>query len=756
MNRIQRILIIVAIFLFGNSKVWCQDNFYDLNHIPEIKIYFEESNWDALLDSLYIVGDEARLRGSVIIDGTAYLGVGVRYKGYSSYSPNRDKNPFNLDLDYTYQWQAHQGFRKIKLSNVIQDPSFVREALSYKIARNYMPASEANFANVYVNDTLIGLYTNVEAVNTDFLDKHFLESVNTFVKCNPETVSLNGANSNLELISGGTLEDYYSLYDVKSSNSNDWLRLYELIELLNEDPGNVDALLNVDRTLWMHALNYVLINFDSYIGYAQNYYLYQTSNGRFQPILWDMNMSFASYRLSDASDNWDGFTISEAKTIDPLQHLNSFSVQGRPLIRHLLENDTYKRMYLSHIKTIVEECISSNDYYSWAEEMQAIVESSVLNDTNKFYSDQAFYQNLDTTVTDFVDYPGIKDLMEGRASYLLGYPGMSQAPVIQYVTEHSASNLAHEDLWITAEVQSNFSVSVMCKFKSPLQRHFETIEMFDDGNHNDGAANDGVFGAFFDDPSFGMHYYIYAENDSMGSFMPARAAYEFYTVNLQLTSQDVLINELMVENSFVTDEVGETDAWMELFAAGASDVPLSQLELKSLNTNEVWPLPSRMLPYLGYQMIWLDGDTSQGIWHTNFTVQPGDTLVLQYPNGTVVDEIYISSGSSETSLARYPNGAGNFTELRPTPGAENRNDSDALLDEVLFVYPNPAASSINVRLNHQAAWLQLWTNDGRLVFEQWGELGVNTIQLTGITDGSYLMTAQNDNYLETKHILIQK
>ena len=53
-----------------------------------------------------------------------------------------------------------------------------------------MPASESNFANVYVNDTLLGLYSNVEAVNNEFLEKHFTTADNVLVKGNPETVDL--------------------------------------------------------------------------------------------------------------------------------------------------------------------------------------------------------------------------------------------------------------------------------------------------------------------------------------------------------------------------------------------------------------------------------------------------------------------------------------------------------------------------------------------------------------------------------------
>ena len=58
------------------------------------------------------------------------------YKGYSSASVDRVKNPFNIKLNYLIEGQDHQGIDKIKLSNVIQDPSFLREVLSYQIAES--------------------------------------------------------------------------------------------------------------------------------------------------------------------------------------------------------------------------------------------------------------------------------------------------------------------------------------------------------------------------------------------------------------------------------------------------------------------------------------------------------------------------------------------------------------------------------------------------------------------------------------------
>ena len=79
-----------------------------------------------------------------------------------------------------------------------------------------MPASESNFANVYVNDTLLGLYSNVEAVNNEFLEKHFTTADNVLVKGNPETVDLYGENSNLSQTPGMDSLAYTLLYSIQS------------------------------------------------------------------------------------------------------------------------------------------------------------------------------------------------------------------------------------------------------------------------------------------------------------------------------------------------------------------------------------------------------------------------------------------------------------------------------------------------------------------------------------------------------------
>ena len=123
------------LLFFFSIKIFAQNNFYATDTIRDIRITFAQSNWDEILDSLYVAGDKERLQATLFIDGTRYDSVGVRYKGYSSASIDYVKNPFNIKLNYLIEGQNHLGIDKIKLSNVIQDPSFLREVLSYEITR---------------------------------------------------------------------------------------------------------------------------------------------------------------------------------------------------------------------------------------------------------------------------------------------------------------------------------------------------------------------------------------------------------------------------------------------------------------------------------------------------------------------------------------------------------------------------------------------------------------------------------------------
>lgn len=741
------------ILFFSITQIQAQSDFYAPEAIQDIKIYFEQDNWDQILDDLYVAGEKERLLASVEINGTPIDSVGIRYKGFSSVSVDRAKNPFNIKLDYIND-QGYEGFKKIKLSNVIQDPSFVREILSYDIARQYMPASECNFAKVYINDVFWGVYTNVEAVNNDFLAKHYGNNENAFFKCNPEILDFDGDNSNLTYL-GADSSAYFPYYDMRSDNG--WNELSQMIEVLNNDPNNIETILNIDRTLWMHAFNYVLVNFDSYVGYAQNFYLYQDDNGQFNPIIWDLNQSFASFRLADASEYFDGFSIASAKTMDPLLHYESVSVYPRPLMRNLFENDTYRRMYLAHIRTIVEENFVNQSYYDKAQVFQSLIDEAVAADTNKFYTYEDFQHNINTTVTDLVEYPGITDLMDARTDYLMSYEGITNAPSISNI--ESPIELNSQPFTITAAIDNTENSFLAYRFNG--NNIFQKVAMLDDGIVDNGIANDGIYGATIQAESNSVQYYIYAENEESGRFSPERAAYEFYSITTPLNVGDIVINEFMADNeTTITDENEQFEDWIELYNTTDNDVSTAGLYLSDkLDNVTKWALPDVTIPADGYLLIWADEDGSEGELHANFKLSNGgEAIVLAYAENAILDQYEFGEQTTDISTGRLPNGTGNFVEMSPTPNATNMLTNTVEIQTTgINLYPNPATNTVRVELDEPANQIEIKTINGvqiqRQNIDQQQNIDVHTHSLSA---GLYLVYAYSENGIRVQKLIIQK
>ena len=677
-------------------------NFYDNDYIREIKIYFNQPNWDHLLDSLYLDGQKARLLANVKIDGTMYNDVGVRYKGFSSVSINNIKNPFNIKLDYVDNNQNHEGFEKIKLSNVIKDPSFLREVLSYEIARDYMPSPRANYANVYINDTLWGLYVNVEAINDKFTNKHFATVNSPLIKCNPLNLNLQtgGENSNLSNTHGNDSSFYYDYYDLRSNYG--WTDLYNLIDTLNNYASSVDDILNVDRTLWMHAFNYVLINFDSYVGYAQNYYLYKGLSGQFHPIIWDLNMSFGGFRLTDATQSYfNGFDIPQAQNMDPLNFINNSFLSPRPLITKLLSDPRYQKMYLAHMRTIIEEHFSNQNYVTRAQDLQNLISSDVQNDVNKFYSYNDFLDNINNQVTIPSSIcPGITQLMNAREIYLSNYwSNFTQPNISNIQTQPNSNQFFGDDLTITAQIQdANYA---MLAYRYGENMPFIKIQMYDDGNHNDGMANDGIYGAVINNCSNSIDYYLYAESNDEGVFSPKRAAYEFYNIKTTIPQSSLVINEVMANNqTTVMDETGDYDDWIELY--NKTNTPISTNGLlfsdNPLNLDK-WDLPNAVINPNSYFIIWADEDGNTGDNHANFRLSNlGEQLILSNSDTSIVDAEFIYPQLDDVAYGRSPNGTGSFTMLPPTFSANNTpsNIENYNIEEKVLAFPNPFNDHLNI------------------------------------------------------------
>jgi len=733
--------------LFVSVATFSQ-NFYDRSTVQTIEIFFGFTNWDTQLDAAtttdtYIVADSVR------INGVSFDSVGVKYKGNSSYNPNNNKNPLHLELDYIKGSQDYQGYTDIKLQNGYSDPSMIREVLSYAILEQYMDCPKANFANVYINGTLRGMYSSAESINKKFNGEHYYLSNDSYFKCNPIGGAGPGSsvNPDLKYINMDS-SSYFNGYELKSTYG--WNRLVDLINTLNNNFTNIESKLDVDRALWMLAFNNVLVNLDSYSGaFRQNYYLTWDLNDRFVPTIWDLNMSFGGFPGGTGSGPYT------ATSLDPMSNSTS---TNHPLIVKMLSNPLYKRMYIAHLRTIVQENFASQAYLTMANNLRTTIDASVQSDPYKFYTYTQFQNSLTTDIAGGgppgSTIPGLQNLMSGRTTYFSTNSNYNLvAPTISAFGASNNTPAFGETIYLTATCSNESTVYL--GYRSNHQLKFNRVQMFDDGAHGDGAAGDHVYGYQVTIVGAIFEYFIYAENSTAGLFSPQRAEHEYHTLTISLpycNIGDVLINEIVASNgSSAYDSNGENDDWVELYNTTSSAIDLSGMYLSDDALNIMkWAFPiGTSIPANGYLLVWCDNDLGQSGLHTNFKLSSlGENLI--FSNGaTVYDQVTFGVQTTDIAYARCPDGGSTFASVTPTPEANNGcQASISELEEAfqLKLFPNPFSELLNIECGESSnVTVKISDLQERIIYSNSIGYGLNQLHVSNWSNGVYYATFEKSN-----------
>jgi len=262
---------------------------YDPAHVVMVDIELPVADWDALrqqsrgVSALFgnclaqpFADPFTYFRGVVFVDGQRLTDVGVRKKGFLG-SLDVDRPSLKLKFDEYLPDQRLAGLKTLTLNNAKQDPSFLRQCLSYQtFAAAGVPASRCNFARVRINGAELGLYVNVEAVNKDFLRRHYADEDGNLYE--------------------GTLSDFRAgwtgTFELKTNEAaNDRADVDALVAALALPDAQllaaVEPLVDVDRFLTFWATELLTTHWDGYTGNANNFFAYHDpTSGQFQFIPW--------------------------------------------------------------------------------------------------------------------------------------------------------------------------------------------------------------------------------------------------------------------------------------------------------------------------------------------------------------------------------------------------------------------------------------------------------------------------------------
>jgi len=208
------------------------------------------------------------------------------------------------------------------------------------------------------------------------------------------------------------------------------------------------------------------------------------------------------------------------------------------------------------------------------------------------------------------------------------------------------------------------------------------------------------------------------------------------------------INELMaLNNSFITDEYGGYDDWIEIYNAGSDTVDIAGYYITdNLNQMSKYQIPSNYpetrIPPQGFLLLWADDESAQGPLHLPFKLSTsGESIGLYAPNFTVMDTLTYGYQLGNRSFGRYPDASPNFVFFEdPTPGASNIiNNIYAvnLTETPFFVYPNPATDKVYF---NKTTDIKVFNHMGQLVFEK---ENVSTLNVSPFDKGVYMIHEKN-------------
>jgi len=338
------------------------DSLYAIGNVLTIKITMPQTDWHAVrteqpaggeCNFQWTGGDRYTWRKatSVELSGTSFpvqtmlTEVGIKKKSFCG-SLNSDKPCLHIDFGKFRKAnvpviEALIGSRYLTLNNTIQDPSYIRQPLGYKLlAVAGLPNSRCNFARVFVNETLIGqgvggvnspgIFVNAEPVMPPYIERNFNGNMNGNLyelEHGDDFVS-----ARLPFMEPESLSKFNNKADLEFADNH----------IAANGLVGANQMLDLDQFIKMYAMEFFLKHWDGYANNTNNTYFYNDVNAvaapgvnniKFKMILWGIDQIF-----------------------QPNRH---FKMGNRGLIANLVRNDAARLAQLvNQIRTYRETVFS--------------------------------------------------------------------------------------------------------------------------------------------------------------------------------------------------------------------------------------------------------------------------------------------------------------------------------------------------------------------------------------------------------------
>lgn len=682
--------------IHGQSRIVEHGQLFTTDVVQAAYIYVHEDTLEWLYQNENLNSNHY-FRSFVVIDNgvtrDSFEDVGFRLRGNTS--RYAQKKSFKLSLNKFVSGRTYYGVDKLNFNGEHNDPSSMRAALCFDLYhRAGLVAARANHFRTYINDRFFGIYTNFEEYDEKFTASRFGREDGNLYKCN-FSADLNylGDDPDLyKLINNG--ERVYE--QDNQADTDDYSDLAHFIDVLNNTPEEeflceIEMIFEVNEYLKYIAIDIVIGNWDGPLINKNNFFLYSNpATGKFEYLPYDLDNTFGI--------DWINSNMTERDIYNW-----SHESEWRPLYNVLMKNEVLKNRFSYYLDALV-----SNLYHNSSISNFVIPKRELIND----WVEQDPFKHLDYGFT-HADFRN--SLFEGRGGHvvhgIIPFVDARRKSIQRQLDTHKIAPIVHrnsividkQNFYLETVVESDCPTIevVFCYKKSNASdEELNCLEMQVKGKpYNDFLDFSNHYEITLQDLAISEYDYFIRATDIDGSNgnYPS-CGFRTFEIN-QEKNITLAINEFMASNgNTYSDEWNDFDDWIEVFNYGNDSIWVGDLYLSDKTNNPLkWKMPDAWIAPGEYKIIWADGETNQGIWHTNFSLSiDGEAVVIASNNNGIgiIDIIEFDKQVRDVSFGRYPDANGPFGVMEPSPGKTNNFITSSnsirkhdLTDLTLF--PNP-------------------------------------------------------------------
>jgi spore coat protein CotH len=365
------------------------DPIFDQGRLHEVRLSIDPSDWAALQENFrsndYYAAD-------ITLDTTTLRQVGIRSRG--SGSRNETKPALKVDFNKYVPTQEYGVYKTMVLDNQVQDPSFLRERLTFAVFEAMgIPAPYNSFARLTVNGQYWGLYQVTESISKPFLKARLGEESGNLFDYQysfPWDFSYMGDDP----------EEYVPVpFEPQTNEDNlDASGLVDFVRTINGAAAatftaDMGAWLDRDRFLTHLAVENAVAESDGVVGRfgANNFYLYQYGGQRrFVFLPWDKDTAFS--------------TGSQSVFL---------RIDTNVLTRRLLADPAMQQAYISSLRRAVTSFVNTRYLTPRLESAYTQIREAALSDSKKPFSNNEFELGVG----------GLRGIIAAREADVLGQTG---------------------------------------------------------------------------------------------------------------------------------------------------------------------------------------------------------------------------------------------------------------------------------------------------------------------------------------------